>query len=79
DVYAVKLTGAGGGGSVFALVNIDKIEDIMLEWKQKLKNLIKDKELFKFKFPKFNPIIVEDLKKAEFFRIKISQDGVKEL
>ncbi|MFX1259213.1 MAG: mevalonate kinase [Promethearchaeota archaeon] len=79
DVYAVKLTGAGGGGSVFALVNIDKIEDIMLEWKQKLKNLIKDKELFKFKFPEFNPNILEDLKKAEFFRIKISQDGVKEL
>jgi len=79
DVYAVKLTGAGGGGSVFALVNVDKIEDIMLEWKQKLKNLIKDKELFKIKFPKFNPTILENLKNAEFFRIKISQDGVKEL
>ncbi|MFX1495545.1 MAG: mevalonate kinase [Promethearchaeota archaeon] len=79
DVYAVKLTGAGGGGSVFALVNIDKIEDIMLKWKGKLKNLINDKELFKLKFPEYNPTILEDFKNAEFFRIKISQDGVKEL
>ncbi len=44
DVYAAKLTGAGNGGSVFALINPDKIETILDYWKLKLIEIIKEKK-----------------------------------
>lgn len=45
DVYAAKLTGAGNGGSVFALINPDKIETILDYWKLKLIEIIKEKKI----------------------------------
>lgn len=78
-VYAVKLTGAGGGGSVFALTNPDKIDDVLLEWEKRLKSLIIDKNQLKIKFPQFDSKLVEDLRYAEFFKIKISYNGVKKI
>jgi glucuronokinase len=75
DVYAVKLTGAGGGGSVFALVKPEKLDNVLLEWKNKLDNLVMDKNK-EFTLP-LN--IRESLKNAEFYKITIDHDGVKKL
>lgn len=79
DVYAAKLTGAGGGGSVFALVNPNKIDSILDYWKKKLNELINNKEKFISQFPSFPLEITDKLKKAQFFRIKIDKKGVKKL
>ena len=78
DVFSVKLTGAGGGGSVFALVKPGKIEEVMHDWKNKLNQLISNPELFLSTFPNFPIKISQELKKAQFFRAKIAS-GVKEL
>ncbi|MFW9900295.1 MAG: hypothetical protein ACFFDY_03295 [Candidatus Thorarchaeota archaeon] len=79
DVYAAKLTGAGGGGSVFALVNPNKIESVLHYWKEKLNELIINKEKFLSKFPSYPLEITNELKNAQFFRIKIDKNGVKKL
>ena len=79
DVYAAKLTGAGGGGSVFALVNPNKIETILDYWKEKLNELIFNKTKFSLKFPSYPLEITDKLMKAQFFRIKIDKNGVKKL
>ena len=79
DVYAAKLTGAGGGGSVFALVNPNKIDFVLDYWKKKLNELINNKEIFISQFPSFPLEITDKLKKAQFFRIKIDKKGVKKL
>ena len=76
DVYAAKLTGAGGGGSVFALVNPNKIDDVLLNWKDNLSDLVKNENLFKQKFPNYPLNIRTQLKNAEFYRIKICLEGV---
>ena len=76
DVYASKLTGAGGGGSVFALVNPQKIDNILLEWKKNLNHLINDEEMFKRKFPNYPIEITSKLKNAKFYRIRINHNGV---
>lgn len=76
DVYAVKLTGAGEGGSVFALVNPDNIEVVLQEWKKKLEEIIVDKSSFKSKFPTYPMETREHLRNAEFFQIRINQNGV---
>jgi len=76
DVYAAKLTGAGGGGSVFALVNPNKIENVLLTWKANLSDLIKNEKLFKQKFPNYPLNIRTQLKNAEFYRIEICLEGV---
>ncbi len=79
EVYAAKLTGAGGGGSVFALVNANKLETILNYWKDRLNEIIINKEKFSSKFPSYPLEITNNLKKAQFFRIKIDKDGVKKL
>ncbi len=80
DVYAVKLTGAGGGGSVFALVNPENVEEVLLEWKKRLSNLINGgQDQFKSKFPLYPPEIRYQMKKAAFYIIKIDEEGVKKL
>jgi mevalonate kinase len=79
DVYAVKLTGAGGGGSVFALVNPDKVDISLKRWQENLSEIIKNKHTFKSKFP-FLPLnLRESLKNAQFYKISIDIDGVKKL
>lgn len=75
DVYAAKLTGAGGGGSIFALVNPNKIDDILNYWKSKLYELIKNRVLFFSRFPSFPFEMTKELKKRQFFRIMIDNKG----
>ncbi|MFX1400558.1 MAG: mevalonate kinase [Promethearchaeota archaeon] len=72
-VYAVKLTGAGGGGSVFALTNPERNDEVLSEWKRRLNNLIKNKGY------RYDSKLIEDLRNAEFFKIKISYYGVKKI
>jgi galactokinase/mevalonate kinase-like predicted kinase len=79
DVYAAKLTGAGGGGSVFALVNPKKISNVLNYWKSNLNKLIENPTFFKKKFPDFPLEIRDQLKKAQFFQIKINKTGVKSI
>ncbi|MFX1596276.1 MAG: hypothetical protein ACFFBK_09450, partial [Promethearchaeota archaeon] len=79
DVYAAKLTGAGGGGSVFALVNPNKINNILNYWKGKLNELIDNEDMFSSRFPSFPLEIANELKNAQFFQIKIDKKGVKKL
>lgn len=77
DVYAAKLTGAGGGGSVFALVNPNKIEIVLHDWQKKLNEIILDENVFKLTFPSYPLEIRKELKNAQFFQIKIDYKGVK--
>ncbi len=79
DVYGAKLTGAGEGGSVFALVNPNQIENVLSYWRKKLYELINNKELFSSKFPSYPLEITNALEKTQFYQIKIDKDGVKKL
>lgn len=79
NVYGVKLTGAGNGGSVFALVKPNKIELMHKYWKGRLNEIISNKEIFISKFPYYPLEIREELKKARFFQITIDTNGVKKL
>lgn len=78
-VYAVKLTGAGGGGSVFALVKPKRIDYVFNEWRESLLEVIKDEDDFKKKFPSYPLKLREDLKNAQFFKIAIDVYGVQKL
>ena len=78
DVFSAKLTGAGGGGSVFALVKPDKIKEVLLDWEHNLHELIDNDSTFLSLFPAYPLEIRQELKKAQFFRIKIAS-GVKKL
>jgi glucuronokinase len=79
EVYAAKLTGAGGGGSVFALVNPDKKQEILNYWEKRLNEVIENNEIFSSTFPNFPSNIRFKLKNAKFYIIKIDKDGVKRL
>ena len=48
----------------------------MREWKMSLDNVIKNEKSFKTKFPNYPSEIRLQLKKAEFYRIKINKNGV---
>jgi len=79
DVYAAKLTGAGGGGCVFALVNPKNIDKVFQDWKERLSELILNEKSFKTKFPSYPSEILSDLKNAQFYQITIDKTGVKKL
>ncbi|TET61848.1 MAG: hypothetical protein E3J52_00430 [Promethearchaeota archaeon] len=77
-VFAAKLTGAGGGGSIFALVKPDKVDTVLLSWKDELNKIISNEEYYLSLFPEY-PIEARDqLRNAQFFKIKIVP-GVKKL
>ena len=79
DVYAAKLTGAGAGGSIFALVNPDKILNIKNYWKRKLSEIIMNQEKFSVRFPSYPLGIIDQFKNVLFFQVKIDKNGVKKL
>ncbi|MFX1377776.1 MAG: hypothetical protein ACFFA4_01665 [Promethearchaeota archaeon] len=79
DVYAAKLTGAGGGGSVFALVNPKSIKVIVKYWQDKLNELVNDKVIFASKFSSYPIEIMNKLRSTQFYLIKIDKNGVKKL
>ncbi|MFX0003060.1 MAG: hypothetical protein ACFFAA_08525 [Promethearchaeota archaeon] len=79
EVYAAKLTGAGGGGSIFALVNPNNIKSILNYWRGRLNQIITNKEAFVLKFPSYPFEIMNKLKDAQFFQVKIDKNGVKKL
>ena len=78
DVFSVKLTGAGEGGSVFALVKPDKVKEVLADWDYRLNEIIDNDSTFLSLFPLYPLEIRQELKKAQFFRIKIAS-GVKKL
>jgi galactokinase len=78
DVFAAKLTGAGCGGSIFALVKPDCIDTVLLSWKEELKKIINNEEYYMSLFPDCPLEVRDQLKNAQFFRIKIVP-GVKKL
>jgi len=78
DVFAAKLTGAGGGGSIFALVKPDKIDTVLSNWKEELNKIITNEEYYLSLFPECPLVERNKLKNALFFKIKIVP-GVKKL
>jgi galactokinase/mevalonate kinase-like predicted kinase len=78
DVFAAKLTGAGGGGSIFALVKPDKIDTVLSSWKEELNKIITNEEYYLSLFPECPLVDRDQLKNAQFFKIKIVP-GVKKL
>jgi galactokinase/mevalonate kinase-like predicted kinase len=78
DVYSAKLTGAGGGGSVFALIKPEKLEIVLHDWEYNLNEIIANESKFISLFPEYPSDIRQELKNAQFFKIKIAS-GVKKL
>jgi len=79
DVYAAKLTGAGGGGSIFALVNPNKIKEVLNYWREKLNEIVINKKGITSKFSSYSTEMANKLKNAQFYLIKIDKEGVKKL
>ena len=78
-VYAAKLTGAGGGGSVFALVHPKKVNYILKIWQERLIEVINNENVIKEKFPSYPLSLMKDLKNAQFFKTVIDVYGVQKL
>jgi len=78
NVFAAKLTGAGGGGSIFALVKPDKVDTVLLSWKDELNKIISNEEYYLSLFPEYPLEARDQLRNAQFFKIKIVP-GVKKL
>ncbi|MCP4760824.1 MAG: hypothetical protein GY870_03515 [archaeon] len=79
EVYAVKLSGAGGGGSVFALVNTHSKSKITKIWRQKLEDLLKTPEKIQKIYPDLSLNEIFQLKNANFYEITINPYGVQKL
>ncbi|MFX0178351.1 MAG: hypothetical protein ACFE85_19225, partial [Candidatus Hodarchaeota archaeon] len=79
EVYGAKLTGAGGGGSVFALVNPNKIKNVLNYWRDKLNDFINGKGPYSSKFPLYPVEIREKLRNPKFYQVRIDKNGVKKL
>ncbi len=78
-VFAAKLTGAGGGGSVFALVNPDKAKTIIDYCRDKLNEFDKTRNSITLKFSSDSLEIIKKLKNTQFYQIIIDKEGVKKL
>jgi galactokinase/mevalonate kinase-like predicted kinase len=79
DVYAIKLSGAGGGGSVFALVKPGKEKKIKDVWQQKIADVLNYPSSIQAKFPDLKKSQILQLVKAQFFEIDINLVGVQKL
>jgi galactokinase/mevalonate kinase-like predicted kinase len=79
DVYAAKLTGAGGGGSVFALCKPNKVKEILKYWKDEISKVTTYREVFSSKFPTYPIAITKKLENTQFFQIRVDKNGVKKL
>jgi galactokinase/mevalonate kinase-like predicted kinase len=79
DVYAAKLTGAGGGGSVFALIHPDRAKSVIDYCQNKLNEFINNKDRLSSKLPSDSLEIIKKLINTQFYQIKIDKNGVKKL
>jgi galactokinase/mevalonate kinase-like predicted kinase len=79
DVYAAKLTGAGGGGSVFALIHPDRAKSVIDYCQNKLNEFINNRERLSSKFPSDSLEIIKKLINTQFYQIEIDKNGVKKL
>lgn len=76
DVFSVKLSGAGGGGSVFALVSPKNKKEIRSKWKQRLEQLLLNPKKIQEMYPNISLTEIEQLSNAKFYEIKINKKGV---
>ncbi|MHA1673575.1 MAG: GHMP family kinase ATP-binding protein [Promethearchaeota archaeon] len=78
DVYSVKLSGAGGGGSVFALVSPIMKTKLLVLWKQKLLEILDNPDPILKNFPGISKQDFEQLRNAKFYTIQINTNGVSQ-
>jgi galactokinase/mevalonate kinase-like predicted kinase len=78
DVYSVKLTGAGGGGSVFALVNPEKIDEIIKLWYERLIAFKSGKLILNLDFQNNDNEVLDEMN-VRFFKVQIDKKGVKKI
>jgi galactokinase/mevalonate kinase-like predicted kinase len=79
DVYAIKLSGAGGGGSVFALVKPGKEKAIKIAWQLKIAEILSDSSSIQAKFPDLTKSQILQLINAHFYEIELNLDGVQKI
>ena len=79
DVYAIKLSGAGGGGSVFALVKPGKEKAIKIAWQLKIAEILSDPSSIQTKFPDLTKSQILQLINAHFYEIELNLDGVQKI
>ncbi|MHA1612533.1 MAG: GHMP family kinase ATP-binding protein [Promethearchaeota archaeon] len=79
DVYSVKLSGAGGGGSVFALVSPEAKAQILELWNQKLSEVLENPNSILEKYPGITMKEIEKLHDAKFYSLYINPNGVTQI
>lgn len=79
DVYSVKLSGAGGGGSVFALVSPTMKSELLELWNQKLSEVLNNPDPLLEKYPGITKKEIEQLRNAKFYNIRINPNGVTQI